>query len=130
MWLIRQNKLGIFIVAMFGYIGLNFLYSFLINLNDGEKKLADIIMEVKQLGYPSNDFELKKFNIINGIGGGRSLYSKYVFNKLQKLELNNFYRESLKKNGWNKDNEKFKKNDIVLQIKIERNIVVWCVNKS
>jgi len=119
---------SIAILVFLSYLGILLIYGRLINLNGGKQKTVAIVTEVKRMGYPSDDFDLQRFNIIDKIGGGRSLYGKYVFNNIDQPSLEKFYKSSLIKNGWiNKDGH-YIKGPLLMDMNVQNNVVGFIVS--
>lgn len=124
----RAEWVSIAILVSSLYIATRFIYGHLVSLNRGEQKTATIVTEVKRMGYPSDDFDLQRFNIIDKIGGGRSLYGKYVFNNIDQSSLEKFYKSSLIKNGWINKDGRYIKGPLLMNMNVENNIVGFIVS--
>ena len=92
--------------------------SFLQNLNNGEKTMAEIVQELKYIGQPTQNYCLEKFNRIKKFGGSRSLYCRYVFKDISEHELLVYYHSTLRKNGWKNINNIFRKNKFRLTLDV------------
>jgi hypothetical protein len=114
----NQNIIGYLSIAFLFFVAINFSVSFLQNLNNGEKTMAEIVQEIKYLGQPTQNYCIEKFNIIEKIGGSRSLYCRYAFKDISEHELLVYYHCTLRKNGWKKIKDTFRKNKFRLTLDV------------
>lgn len=119
----------IFIVFIL-YIVLFFFRGRLISMNGGEANTANIVTEVKKIGYPTNDFDLRRFNIIRKINGGRSVYVYYVFSNIEKKDLEKFYYKTLKRQGWKQDRKIFTKENLAIEMNIKNDEISFIVSTT
>ena len=118
-----QNIIGYLSIAFLFFVAINFSMSFLQNLNNGEKTMAEIVQELKYIGQPTQNYCLEKFNRIKKFGGSRSLYCRYVFKDISEHELLVYYHSTLRKNGWKNINNIFRKNKFRLTLDVSHKTI-------
>jgi hypothetical protein len=126
----RRELINWFSIILLLVVAFIFLRAVGVNMNGGQNNTAIIVSEIKKIGYCNDDFSLMRFNIIEHIGGGRSLYSKFKYNSSNTNEIKKYYHGALERNGWIITKEgNFIKDDLFLELDIENNEVIINIKK-